>query len=498
MTRKGLPPFDDAYIDTLLGLDESHEFDCKRLKDKLASIIETVVAFANSDGGTIALGLEDPDKAKGRARVLGIQENPSNWDELQRQIRTRITDPHLLDWPHTEIGCTLADGTIGSVVVLHVAKSPTIHSIVGDGTWIRLDKGNKQLTAPEILDLMYRRGTVTAESDLEAVDFELLETDYWRQYAQQRRLTRPIAEALYHVGLAKRSATGDLQPTRAAVLLFAEHPSGLLNSKAAVRIFHYQGTRIETDPNTNLVRRPVTIDGPLIRLIPDSLDAVVAGLASGIQMGPMGFEIVQKYPVRVLREAITNAVIHRDYRLPSDIHIRIFSDRIEIQSPGLLIGPVTPHNIERIGTHSRNPLITTNLREFPSPPNLDAGEGVRMMFGTMRSTGLYPPLYQTGHHAEPESVSVILYNENMPSAWEQVSDFLDKHGRIGNKEVRKVLGIEDTVRVSRFLKEWVELGLLKVLNPDRGSRIRVYSKPGLVLQQGLFADTPGKEPDSNA
>ena len=300
-----LPAFDDALIDSVLEVPESYRFDCKRIRDKLTSVIETVVAFANADGGIIGLGLEDPGKGNGRDRVYGIQENPTGWDEVRRLIQTRVTEPHLLPYSHTEVACTLRDGTRGSVVFLQVSKSRNVHSVVGDGTWLRLDKSNKELTAPEIRDLMYARGAITAEGALETADFELLDTDYWRQYAQQRRLTRPIHEALYHLGLAKKNADGKLAPTRAAVLLFAEHPSGLIAGKAAVRIFHYRGNRIESDPKTNLVRKPVTISGPLIRVISDSLDAVVSELASGIQMGPLGFEIVQKYPLRVLREAIT-------------------------------------------------------------------------------------------------------------------------------------------------------------------------------------------------
>lgn len=77
------PPFDDKFIDDLLLWAESSYFECKRLAGKLTTILESVVALANTEGGIIAIGFEDPDKAKGRARVYGIQENPTNWDELR-------------------------------------------------------------------------------------------------------------------------------------------------------------------------------------------------------------------------------------------------------------------------------------------------------------------------------------------------------------------------------------------------------------------------------
>ena len=297
---------------------------------------------------------------------------------------------------------------------------------------------------------------------------------------------------MHIIGLARQNAEGRLLPTRAAVLLFAEEPSGVLASKVAVRIFHYRGEKIQTDPNTNLLKTPITVGGPIIRQIYDVKDAVIRELASGVQMGPLGFEIVQKYPVRVLTEAITNAVIHRDYRLAADIHIRIFSDRIEVESPGLLVAPVTVSNIWRVGPHSRNPLLIQHLREFPSAPNLDAGEGVHMMFGTMFDAGLYPPIYLTSPRLQQEAVLVYLFNENRPSVWEQVSAHIDKHGLIANAEVRKLMQTEDTLKASKQLKEWVEIGLLVVANPVAGKRFRKYTKPGFEEADMLFSKLKGK------
>ena len=160
------PPLDDALVDKALLEEESYSFDCKRLKAKLTKILETIVAFANSDGGVIALGLEDPDKGQGRDRVYGIQENPMNWDELRRLCALASRSRSFSSAEPAEVGCTLRGGTIGSVVFLRIEKSTRVHSIVDNGTFVRLQKGNKQLTAPEINELSFARGTITAESQL--------------------------------------------------------------------------------------------------------------------------------------------------------------------------------------------------------------------------------------------------------------------------------------------------------------------------------------------
>lgn len=469
------PKVDDALVDEMLTFEESRTFECKRVGGKLSRILESIVAFANTDGGLVVLGLEDPDKAQGRDRVYGIQENPMVPDELHKAIQTRITPkPEQVDF--FTIGCTLRDGTLGSIVIIRVLKSDKIHSIVSNGTWLRLTKSNKSLVAEEITRLSLERGAITAEARLVDIPFDLLETDYWRLYATQRKLTRPIDQALKHLGLAIENPNQELLPIWAAVLLFAEEPGGLLRTKAAVRVFHYKGEKIQHQPTPNLAKPPVSFSGPLLTQIQQSLAYVLSELSTGVQMGSSGFEIVQKYPVRVIREAITNAVIHRDYSLVNDIHIRLFSDRIEIESPGTLPGKITARNIQQQGSFNRNPLIVSGLREFPDPPNLDAGEGVRMMYQTMDTTGLYPPLYLTRATTGKDQVQVILFNENRPSIWNLVDLYLDQNESINNNRVKEIMKTEDTLGASRMLKKWVGQGLLVVANPDSGKKFRKYRR----------------------
>lgn len=249
-------PEDEELIESFLAVPEGYSFDCKRL-GKLDRVLETIIAFANADGGIIALGLEDPDKANGRDRIYGVQENALALDELKKLVRSRIT-PEIHSLGFTEVGCRLRSGQIGGVCFLKVPKSPAVHSIVNDGTFRRVDRSNQQLTAHQINELSFARGAISAESQLVEVDMDLLQTPYWDQYAAARKLTRPPADALRHIGLAKPDHSGVLRPTRAAVLLFAEDPAGLLASKASVRLLHYKGDRVQHSPTPNLLKPPKT------------------------------------------------------------------------------------------------------------------------------------------------------------------------------------------------------------------------------------------------
>jgi ATP-dependent DNA helicase RecG len=150
----------------------------------------------------------------------------------------------------------------------------------------------------------------------------------------------------------------------------------------------------------------------------------------------------------------TNAVIHRDYHINRDIHVRIFDNRIEVESPGLFPAHITAATIQQARSFSRNPLIVNNLREFPAPPNIDAGEGVRMMFSSMQAVGLYPPLYLSSPYLEQDAVMVTLLNEERPAVWEQVSDWIDRNGSISNRELRRIAGDRD----AQSFKDAKEMG----------------------------------------
>jgi hypothetical protein len=97
-----------------------------------------------------------------------------------------------------------------------------------------------------------------------------------------------------------------------------------------------------------------------------------------------------------------------------------------------------------------------------------------------------------------DSVTVVLFNDYRPSAWEQVNDYVDKHGKIGNKEVRRIIGSEDTLKASKLLKGWVERGLLRVANPESGTRIRTYTKPDVEPGDRLFSEGDRKQSEETS
>lgn len=474
-------------IDYLLSLPaETATIEFKRVSaggfDKIS---QCICAFANTDGGWMVLGLGDPPMryeatVPAATRLFGVEENPAAVDEWKHKLQTRFYPAIPLAF-HT-LPCTLRDGRVGHLCLIEVPASERVHSIINGGTWTRGGASNRQLTAEETASLALRRGELSAESDLVPVPLDLLNTAIWATFVKSRG-PRPgsFEDQLHRIGLADfvEGASGrELRPRRAAVLLFAEEPGSLLaahGSRADIRIMVYSGKLVASGDLPNLKKEPRTLRGPIIELIDKAVREVVAELAEELVLEGSGFKTRHKYPPRVVTEAIVNAVIHRDYRLNRDIVIRILDDRIIVESPGAFPGRITSSNIKTARSNPRNSVIAANLREFPGHPNHDDGEGVRTMFRDMEAARLYPPQYRELTETAVELIELTLLNEERPEAWAEVSDWMDRNGPIANAEVCRIANV-DTLRASRMLKGWVNLGLLQLLE-GRGRKNAAYEKP---------------------
>lgn len=295
-------------IASLLAAHESRTLEFKRMGDSkvVKKLLEAICAFANTQGGVMALGVADEKQGKGPARLYGIQENPEALDELMRKVRTQYHPP-IDTIRFVRLPCTLRDGNAGQVVLVQVPQSDKVHSI------------------------------------------------------------------------------------------------------------------------------------------------------------------------------------HRDYRLNRDILIRIFDDRLEVDSPGVFPGNITPSNIAKAGSKARNPLIVKVLRDFPVPPNFDLNEGVPMMFAEMATAHLYPPQYRQHTEVATESVIVTLLNLERPTVWDEVSDWIDRNGELANADLCRIAGV-DTLKASKMLKAWVDQGVLEQV-PDRAKRNTAYIKPAQPVQGDLLSNS---------
>lgn len=461
-----MPSTPSDFIKDILEIpSESQTIEFKRLaEDRVVSkIIETVVAMTNTDGGVIILGVDDPEKTKqkGLDRIYGIDENIEVFDATGREMQ-KIVPPLSGLWPPYIVDVTEISKRIA---LISIPKAVDSFRSINNHVFVRQEKGNRQLTAHEIGKFAYAKGFEKADKGLVEVPFELLKTPYFEEWRQARNINgSPVESILEKTGLARKSDSGKLLPTLASVLLFAEYPSDLIEAKCAIRVFQYTGTIEHIGETPNLIGIPKTIQGPLVKQIKDAHEYVLTLLRAGIRI-PSGFKTVYQIPERVVKEAITNAVIHRDYYIKRDITVKIFEDRLEVESPGLFPYNITRANIGWVRAEGyRNDLLVKHLREFPSPPNLDENEGVRAMRKEMAGENLYPPIFLTS----PDSIKVVLFNEHQASEWEKISAYLRENKYITNEQARNVTAIVQRDKMSYMLKRWVEQGLLIQIKPPSG------------------------------
>ncbi|MCW2286758.1 putative HTH transcriptional regulator [Rhodoblastus acidophilus] len=200
---------------------------------------------------------------------------------------------------------------------------------------------------------------------------------------------------------------------------------------------------------------PVTIEGCLYVQIKESVNFVTSNIETIQKMSDKGLEHIT-YPPETLHEIIANAVLHRDYSIADDVHIRIFDNRVEVQSPGRLPAHVTVSNIlnERF---ARNGAIVRMLNKFPDPPNKDVGEGLNTAFNAMQQIGLKVPVVKEREN----SVLVTIRHESLASPEEAIMDYLEKNATIKNKTAREITHIRQDYQVKRIFGRMIAAGMIE-------------------------------------
>ena len=475
---------DKDIVKIFLDTQEWQTFECKRASIKPADLLETVVGFANADGGFIVVGLEDPAKAQGDKRLLGISENADNVSDFLKLIDKEI-EPPLILWGKFELDITNVQGQVDKLLVLNIKKSNDVHSLKRGDTFIRKGRQNIKIGSTEIMRLKYEKGAIKFESERSGItSFEDLDRELLSQYKKDTSSTGlDDWQFLKDNGLAIEG-NGKYELTKAGVLLFGKNPSVSITSKCGIKMSHYYGTKPTYTGKPNFVSRPFTIEGPLMKQI----DQAVKYFRNIVNSSPpklsgASFNPTFLVPEWAFQEAITNAVIHRNYFVQDDIQIRFFDDRVEIESPGTSPGHITVENI-RAERFARNPLILRTLNRFQTPPNLDIGEGVDRMFKVMEEQNLYEPLYFPPT-IRPNSVLLWLLSLHKIEYWDTVSKYLDENYRVTNKKAREITGVHDVLKMSRLLRGWVGKGLLEKIG--KAKKDSYYRKPGQEIPKGLFS-----------
>ncbi len=361
-------------VKNLLSLREWNTFEAKRAAVQPRKLLESLCAFANGDGGFLVIGFEDEKKAQDSDRLIGISENPDNVSEFLKLLKSEFDPPlqHVVSSFEEEIENKQGKGD--KLLIIRAQKSNDIHSLKNGDTFIRRGSQNVKIGAQEILRLRYERGSIKFEDEDSGVtDLTELESDLLDKYkVDTNSQNQDTWQFLKDNGLANKMKDG-FTLNNAGALLFGKNPAVLLSCKCSIKISHYFGIKPNYSGEPNFVRRPFTIEGPLVRQIEQTVEyfrQVVRESSPKLQGGTFRPSLL--IPEWVFQEAIANAVIHRNYQVQNDIQVRFFDDHLEIESPGAYPAHITSANL-RAERFARNPVIQRVLSRFSEAPNLDIG-----------------------------------------------------------------------------------------------------------------------------
>ncbi len=429
---------------------------------KVEELAEIMVAFANSDGGIVLIGVDEHGHAVGEVYADEVEET-------LRAAAMQCRPPVVVRWHQ-------ATAEDGQAVAIVVNRSPELHSLADGRVLVRTGTENRPLSGDQIRQLAVTKSTGDFEEEVapgaQRADFDdeiVAEFIQRWEERQHREWSRSPDELLTEVGALK----DDGQPTIAGVLLFAHNPQAFL-PQSGLTFVKFVGTQARGETGQPGYGRREEIGGPLASIIRRTWEVVGEEMRIGAVVTGLERQERTEYPVAAVREALINAVAHRDYRLGGRrIEVRMFADRMEVISPGGLPGFITVDNI--VDEHfSRNPRIVSCLYQWGYIEEL--GLGVDLMIEEMVRAGHPPPTFKDTPYSFTVTLSNIRERAPLPSWTRTMNErqakalaYVQEQGRITNREYRDLCSDVSAETVRLDLVDLVERDILLKIGAKKGT-----------------------------
>lgn len=357
------------------------------VREVAKDIARTVVAFANSDGGDLLVGVEDDGAVTGvpwedepLRYLVGVPRDEVMGDDEDVGVQVRTV--------------RLEGKTVLWFRVTETAGGPVVTS---DGRCLWRRGAKTEPVPPKEVERRrhHRLGDVAYEVEpvptarLEDLDMRVIERLSRRGFSRGQSALREMnmEQQVRYWNLAE-SRNGQLVFRRAALLLFAREPLRWHpNNRIRIRRIH----GAEEGFGGGMRTREREVSGPVVALLRRATHVLRRELETERRTDSL-FSTTQLLPREALEECLVNAVAHRNYAVEGQaIEVLLYPDRVEVRSPGKLPEPITVEDLrQQRGVHrSRNPLIMRVLRDLGW--SRDQGEGMRRIFGSMRQVELDVP-----------------------------------------------------------------------------------------------------------
>jgi ATP-dependent DNA helicase RecG len=473
---------------------ETSTVELKKAVPRPGELAERMCGMANAQGGLIIIGVEDSSLT-----VVGV---PDARMALTRDMVLRAArqiDPLLLlDQASPEV--YMLDGKRVVVATIPPSRGPVYQA--SGVFWIRRGTHTVPLSASEMLELANDRGLQDWElqpardATMKDIDPERVDAYVRQRSARSRGFRRFDNLQQLLIGMkCARIVNRKAVPTNAGLLFFGYDPQQHIIQSEVVCVLYRDTLGVGGYADRKI------ITGTIQELI----DETEAFLTQHVPVGGRieGWKRIDlpDYPLEALREAVVNAVIHRDYtRRGESIRVFYYADRIEVHSPGLLLPGVTVEQMRRgeVTSKLRNPILAGLLRDIPGYMER-VGSGIRLMLEETKQMGLPPPQFRemsefvvtfakapvatpdrassggTLWEAEerqpdgPADESLLLEQERR---MQLAMQYVQEHGVITNTFYRELTGVSEAT-ARRDLEALVERGALRGMGKTRGRQYRL-------------------------
>jgi len=439
---------------------ESENLEFKKSVGEWKEIVETVAAFSNTSGGRIIVGVLKSGS------IVGMEIGENTIEDLTNKIVTN-TDPKI--YPK------IAVEKIGekNVIVIEVNESTDKLVLAFGRPFKRVGKSTIRMSKDE-----YETSILEKHKEKLRFDNQICEDTklndinndgviaFLKKAKTERGLDIEVNLSLKEI-LMRLKLIKDSKLTNSAILLFGNNPQDFF-IQAEVKCVRFKGTGVTgtmidmKDIGSNLINQVIEVEKFIFSHI---------SLTSWIENGKIERQEKWEYPPKAIREALVNAIAHRDYRSPSKVQVRIFDDRIEFWNPGKLPEGWTVETLkEKHESKPFNPLIARAF--FWIKYIEEVGTGTNKIIDWCKEWGLPEPDFEF----KQTSVVITLRKSKLTDSYllsldlndrqKKAINFLKKSQYITNKEYREINQI-GKVTAAKDLNQLVERGILRTIGKGR-------------------------------
>lgn len=375
----------DTKLKQLIKGGETATVEFKVNSPRPSEMAERLCGMANARGGLIIIGVRDSDH-----EIIGVSDDrlALTIDVIMRATRQIIKPGLVLNPLEPEI--YTVDGKQLVVATVPPNNGPIYQA--GGVCWVRRGTQTVPLSVDEMLEIAGDRGLYSWErqpahnATIDDIDIEKVEAFLARrsQRSHQGGRFQDIERVLIGMNCAVKTGAGRVVPTNAGILFFGYDPQMHVIQAEVVCVLFRGATGTSRYTDMKIMR------GTIVELVDKTEDFLQRYIpVEGRVEGWKRIDIPD-YPIEALREAVINAVIHRDYsRQGESIRVFYYEDRIEVHSPGLLLPDITVEMMERgeVMSKLRNPVLAGLLRDVPGYMER-MGSGIRFMLDEAKRLGL--------------------------------------------------------------------------------------------------------------